>query len=189
MIRFTRHLTLGTLALAMLWSGKPVHAETIENAPASLASPSVYWVAVPSIVEQLQSIHRLAQSASPAAWQGLVSALGSQYPLARRKAARGLLDRVAETPAPEQRQLVTSIQHELNNPDPLVQKTLIRVVAQTQVPESQGVLRQFFAGPNHTGQLNAVEALASERPELLRVVAQSSPYADVRKAAESRLVR
>lgn len=186
----TSKLFVSALAAAFCLSTACMAAETgsLQSSEA-FQSPGVYWVAVPSIVEQLQSIHRLAQSSAPEAWQGLVNALGSQYPLARRKAARGLLDRVPVTPAPEQRRLVTSIQKELNNADPMVQKTLIRVVAQTQVPESQGVLRQFFAGPNHTAQLNAVEALATERPDLLRLVAQASPYADVRKAAETRLVR
>src|SRR5271156_5532157 len=96
----------------------------------SAAPPQGYsmlgWLNAMSIVEQLQVIHRYAQSTSPTAISGLISALDSTYPLARRKASRSLLEK-AQSADPEQKQFMAKkLGPSLANTDPVVEKNMVR---------------------------------------------------------------
>jgi hypothetical protein len=145
----------------------------------------VGWVDTLGIVEQLQNIHRLSQSTEPSAVSGLVSALHSSFPLARRKASRGLLEKAMTAPVSNQQQMLAVLSPSsgnLDHTDPVVQKNLIRALASLSLPEATATLRQFFQQSSITAQLNGVEALAQTHRERLGIVAAATPYPQVRQA-------
>jgi hypothetical protein len=158
----------------------------------STAPPQGYsmlaWLNAMTIVEQLQVIHRYAQSTSPTAISGLMSALDSTYPLARRKASRSLLE-MAQSADPAQKQLMAKkLGPSLANTDPVVQKNMVRLMADLRIPEAQNTLKHFFVAADMKAQLTAVDALKECPKNLLLMAKQATPYTEVREAiAESLL--
>lgn len=169
----------------------PVQAETVAANPPSVTAASdgyamMNWLGSLSIVEQLQTIHRLGENASPQALYGLITALQSPFPLARRKAARSLLDRALSGEREEKHLLAQELLPTMGKNDPIVQKNIIRILARLNMPESQETLRQFFRQSDKETQLNAVEALVPESEQhqnALQLINQVSPYTEVRQAA------
>lgn len=148
----------------------------------------VGWVNTASIVEQLQTIRRLSQSASQEAISGLVTALNSPFPLARRKASRCLLEKVRVAQPNEKICLVKELKPALTNSDPVVQRNIVRLMAEANLPESQQSLRQFFQQSDKEAQLSAVHALEQDQQyKALNLARQLSPYGEVRQAAAIRL--
>lgn len=144
------------------------------------------WLGSLGIVEQLQTIHRLSQSASPDAIQGLIAALNSPFPLARRKASRSLLERSRMAEPDEQRAIVEQLNPSLETKDPIVQKNIVRLIADLKIPEAHDMLRRFFQGADKQAQLNAVDALSQDTSinrDTLSRLTQASPYTEVRQAS------
>jgi HEAT repeat protein len=143
-----------------------------------------------SIVEQLQTIRRLSQNTSSEAFQQLVGALSSNYPLARRTASRSLLENAQSSSIEQKKQLVQALKPCLNNSDPVVQANIVRLLVTLKLPEAQQSLRSFAQSSDKTTQLRAVEALNQENQpcrESLGLIEKYSPYSDVKHAAEEGL--
>ncbi len=139
-----------------------------------------------NVVEQLQQIHRLGQDDTQASLVALVEALQSPLPLARRKAARSLLERTKTLPPDEKKLLFHRLEPVLNATDPVVQRDLIRVLAVLETPEALAWLHRFFEHAEQSAQLNAVDTLTQDEasaPRLLQLVQSSSKYPNVRQAA------
>ncbi len=195
---FGRRVAL-ILGILLVTSPGVVLAESVVSVtpPATeVAAPASGGVAMMSIVgpagvvEQLQAIHRLGQSVSKESLAGLVSALDSSYPLARRKASSTLLESIKLVEPEEKRWLVVALADALRNSDVMVRKNIVRLMAVAGVPEANQALRQFFQHSDKPSQLTAVEALSSSQGpyrQALGLVTQISPYEEVRQAASAEL--
>ncbi len=151
----------------------------------------VGWLTSLGIVEQVQMIHRLGQSTSPAAIKDLITALSSQFPLARRKASRSLLEKAGQVDGEDRLMLAMAVKPALNSQDPVVQRNIVRLMADIHTPESEQSLQQFFKGSDKEAQLNAVDALLDHKEthrSTLELVKQVTPYSEVRQAAVNSLI-
>jgi HEAT repeat protein len=195
-----KSLQASSLALALILAismSLPVQAETLASGSARVpfmpqtdGYTMMSWLNSLSIVEQLQTIHRLGQSTSPDALMGLVSALNSPYPLARRKASRSLLEKARASAEEDQKLLAVNLNEAMESGDPIVQKNIVRLMAEMKIPEAQDVLRHFFTGAGKDAQLSAVDALSQDdyrRQDTLSLITRFSPYNEVRQAAANTL--
>lgn len=181
-----------TVLCFLAGSSLPSYAETsLATVPQGVEGFSMMgWLNSQGIVEQLQTIHRFSRSTSPSAIMGLVSALNSPFPLARRKASHSLVIKAKSVPEDERKALAETLQPALESADPVVQKNLIRLMADMDVPESQASLQQFFRDSSRQEQLDAIDALSqgSEAHEdALKMAIKLSPYPEVRQIAEGKL--
>ncbi len=181
------------LALAVLISllGVPAlcYAETtasaLTSAPQEHGFSMLSWVHSTSIVEQLQTIHRYSQANSPEALMGLISALNSPYQLARRKAARSLMEKGAEAEALTREGMIEQIAPALTSKDQFVSKSILKLLVQLDVPDSRQAIKQFFQQADKDAQMDIIEVLA-ETPALEKKVVpltQYSTYPEVRQIA------
>jgi len=138
------------------------------------------------IVDQLQTIRRLSQNTSSEAFQQLITALSSNYPLARRTASRSLMENVQSSSIEQKKQLAQALRPCLNNSDPIVQANLVRLLVTLKLPEAQQSIRSFAQSSDLNTQLRAVEALNQENQpcrESLGLIQKYSPYSAVKQAA------
>lgn len=148
------------------------------------------WFSSLGIVEQLQTIHRLGQSSSSYAISGLISALDSPFPLARRKASHSLVEKIRLASVEEKKEVAKKLSPTIENSDPIVQKDIVKLVANMNIPESRVLLQSFFQKSTKEEQLTAIEALSQTShsyPDVLAIVIQSSPYGEVKRAASGKL--
>lgn len=183
---------LAFLGLALTLA--PAHAETVAASGTAHYTQGYTlfgWLNTLSIVEQVQTVHRLSKSSSQDAVQGLVTALNSPYELARRKASRSLLEKVRNAEGEDKRFIVLSVAPSLENTDPVVQGNLVRLMLESNTPEASSSLNQFFKDSQKPAQINAVNALSQEsssvQKHLISIINQASPYSEVRQAAADNL--
>ena len=180
---------LTVLELTCFIGALPAFAENDMAAPSdgydflNLAQP-------PSIVEQLQTIHRLSQNNNPDAVMQLISALKSPYPLAQRKACKSIVEKVKTMPLDKKKSVVPQLQGALHSPDAMVQKDIVCLMADLHLPEAQKMLQSLFQGADKQTQLSAVDALSQQNgfhPDILKMAQHLSPFSEVREAANESL--
>ncbi len=189
---------VASLVLLMGLYQLPVLAETVAANP--VASPDAAhesvdgfnmlgWVGSMGIVEQLQTIHRFSQSNSPVAIQALITALNSPFALARRKASRSLLEKARRATADEKIRLADALKQYLENSDPVVQRNIVRLMVDLNIPESVQNLKAFFKNSDKPLQMRAVDAMVDEQnhQNALKMVEQNTPYPEIRQEAVNSL--
>ena len=102
----------------------------------------------PNSVEQLQAVHKLSQTKSPETFQGLIDVLQSSSPLARRKAAKALLDEwpIVSQASKSQRLAGTWVEQLkpfMKDTDWVVQKTVVRLLTIMNSGASKAAVQSF----------------------------------------------
>lgn len=186
-VKLTPRLLPALLAGVMFCASGSALASTEGASP---QTAMLGWVNSMSIVEQLQTIHRIEHQPSRDSMMMLVDALQSPYPLARRKASRTLLDAVSHMDGSTQTLLLNQLGQAMYSTDPVVQKNMVRMVADLNVPEAQTFLKAFFSGSDKQLQINGVEALlfdAASHMPALELAKQTSPFDEVRRTVAERI--
>lgn len=146
----------------------------------------------PNPVEQLQAVHKLSQNKSPETFQGLIEVLQSSSPLARRKAAKALLDEwpvIAQATKSQQRasNWVEQLKPFMKDTDWVVQKTVVRLLALMHAGNAKAAVATFtismtpedraFFETGLTAVKPASTAPTAQADEPTEVIAVSQPAA------------
>lgn len=184
---------IASLLLGLVLATGSLHVWAEDTASTTEADSSANvsmlgWANSMGIVEQLQAIHRISQNSSTQAFQSLMSALDSPFQLARRKASRSLLEKSHKASPEDRLMLVNLLKTDLKDTDPVVQKNLIRTMADLNIPEAREALKSFFTSAPVKQQLDAVDALSLDADAAsLNLAKQYSAFPEIRDAAGNTL--